>query len=243
MLAGKEGEDLRWYVYMLRCGDGSLYTGCTTDVARRLKVHQSGKGAKYTRSHAPVTLAYQEAAEDRSAALRREAAIKKLTRAEKEKLLEETHMHRTDREIRQEAAWSVAEDSLYGVLSMIDEKGQPYGVPVNLVRAGDSFYFHCAREGKKTDCLRKNPQVCVTFVSYAAVDPLALTTRYASAILTGTAEEVQDEAERTAALQALCRRLAPDHPGTEGDFSECRGITDVWKICVKEMTGKENPMR
>lgn len=77
-----------WYVYMLRCGDGSLYTGSTTDVARRLREHQSGKGAKYTRSHPPVTLAYTEPAADRSAAFRREAAIKRLSRAEKWKLLE-----------------------------------------------------------------------------------------------------------------------------------------------------------
>lgn len=90
MLDWKEGDGMSWSVYMLRCGDGSLYTGCTTDVARRLKAHQSGKGAKYTRSHGPVTLAYEERAEDRSAALRREAAIKKLSRAEKEKLISDS---------------------------------------------------------------------------------------------------------------------------------------------------------
>lgn len=72
-----------WYVYMLRCGDGSLYTGYTDDVQRRLAVHQSGKGAKYTRSHAPVELAYWEELPDRSMALRREAAIKKLSRKQK----------------------------------------------------------------------------------------------------------------------------------------------------------------
>ena len=72
-----------WYVYMLRCGDGSLYTGSTTDVDRRLREHQSGTGARYTRSRQPVTLAYVEEAPDRSAAQRREAAIKKLPRAQK----------------------------------------------------------------------------------------------------------------------------------------------------------------
>lgn len=72
-----------WFVYVLRCGDGSLYTGYTDDVQRRLAVHQSGKGAKYTRSHPPVELAYWEELPDRSSALRREAAIKKLTRKQK----------------------------------------------------------------------------------------------------------------------------------------------------------------
>ena len=79
---------MAWYVYMLRCGDGSLYTGCTDNVERRLAAHRSGKGAKYTRSRLPLELVYQEAVEDRSAALRREAAIKALPRIKKLTLLE-----------------------------------------------------------------------------------------------------------------------------------------------------------
>ena len=76
-----------YWVYLLRCGDGSLYTGCTNDLVRRLRAHQSGRGAKYTRSRLPVELVYREPAADRSAALRREAAIKAMTRAEKLALL------------------------------------------------------------------------------------------------------------------------------------------------------------
>ena len=75
---------MAWYVYMLRCGDGSLYTGSTTDVARRLREHQNGTGAKYTRARPPVSLE----ASDRSAAQRREAAIKKLPRKRKLALIE-----------------------------------------------------------------------------------------------------------------------------------------------------------
>ena len=71
------------WVYILRCQDGTLYTGYTTDPTRRLKVHQSGKGAKYTRSRLPVELIYQEKLPDKSSALQREAAIKTLSRAEK----------------------------------------------------------------------------------------------------------------------------------------------------------------
>ncbi len=76
-----------WHVYMLRCCDGSLYTGYTDDVERRISVHQRGKGAKYTRSRLPVELVYREKLPDKSAALRREAAIKKLTRSEKLRLI------------------------------------------------------------------------------------------------------------------------------------------------------------
>ena len=76
-----------YYVYILRCRDASLYTGITTDVARRVAVHNRGKGAKYTRSRLPVTLVYQEPQPDKSAALRRELEIKRLTRAEKLQLI------------------------------------------------------------------------------------------------------------------------------------------------------------
>ena len=74
---------MSYWVYMLRCRDGSLYTGSTTDVERRCALHNAGKGAKYTRSHGPVEVVYREACADRSAALRREAAIKRLTWSEK----------------------------------------------------------------------------------------------------------------------------------------------------------------
>ena len=76
-----------YYVYMLRCRDGSLYTGSTDCVERRLAAHSQGRGAKYTRSRLPVELVYQESCPDKSAALRREAAIKRLSRREKLKLL------------------------------------------------------------------------------------------------------------------------------------------------------------
>ena len=78
--------DKVWYVYLLRCGDGSLYCGMTDDVLRRLEAHRSGKGAKYTRGRGPLELVYTEECESYSAALKREAAIKKLKRPEKLRL-------------------------------------------------------------------------------------------------------------------------------------------------------------
>ncbi len=76
-----------YLVYILRCGDGSLYTGITNDLPRRLAAHSSGRGAKYTRSRLPVALVWQEAQPDKSAALRRERQIKALSRAEKLRLI------------------------------------------------------------------------------------------------------------------------------------------------------------
>ena len=74
-----------WWVYMLRCADGTLYTGITTDVSRRLAQHngEAALGARYTRSRRPVELVYAEGAGDRAEAARREAAIKRLDRARK----------------------------------------------------------------------------------------------------------------------------------------------------------------
>jgi predicted GIY-YIG superfamily endonuclease len=73
----------KWHVYMVRCADGSLYTGVATDVERRVAQHNAGRGARYTRGRGPVTVVYQETVKDRPAALRREHAIKQLRLPEK----------------------------------------------------------------------------------------------------------------------------------------------------------------
>ena len=75
------------YVYVLRCGDGSLYTGWTNDLEQRLAAHQSGKGAKYTRGRLPIEMVYFEEMPDKSAALKRENELKKLKKAKKELLI------------------------------------------------------------------------------------------------------------------------------------------------------------
>ena len=72
-----------WYVYILRCRDGTLYTGVTVDLRKRLDAHQRGVAAKYTRSRGPVTLVYEETQPDRSRALAREAALRRIGRAGK----------------------------------------------------------------------------------------------------------------------------------------------------------------
>lgn len=76
-----------WKLYILRCGDGSLYTGITTDVEKRLEAHRSGKGAKYTRGRGPLEIVYWEECGEHSAALKREWEIKALSRGEKERII------------------------------------------------------------------------------------------------------------------------------------------------------------
>ncbi|MBE6032288.1 MAG: GIY-YIG nuclease family protein [Firmicutes bacterium] len=79
---------MSYWVYILQCADGTLYTGTAADVDKRAQVHNSGKGAKYTRGRRPVTVIYREETEDKGAALRREMQIKKLTREKKLEMIQ-----------------------------------------------------------------------------------------------------------------------------------------------------------
>lgn len=85
-----------YYAYILRCADNTLYCGYTVDLAHRLKVHNEGNGAKYTRARRPVTLAYKETFSSKSEAMKREAALKTLTHAEKERLIQAASQKSTD---------------------------------------------------------------------------------------------------------------------------------------------------
>lgn len=78
-----------YFAYIMRCADGTLYTGYTDDIARREVVHNSGRGAKYTRSRLPVKMVYHESFATRSEAMKRECAIKRLSREQKLKLISE----------------------------------------------------------------------------------------------------------------------------------------------------------
>jgi putative endonuclease len=87
--AAMDKAEARYYVYILRCTDGSYYTGWTTDVARRLREHNAGRGARYTRQRGPVELVYWETQPNRSSAMKRENQIKRQGRRIKERLVEE----------------------------------------------------------------------------------------------------------------------------------------------------------
>ena len=242
---GKGRLAVNWYVYVLCCGDGSLYTGYTDNIPRRLAVHQSGKGAKYTRSRLPVELAYWEELPDKSAALRREAAIKQLTRKEKLGLIAEKEkkammeMRRKDRQMPEEFAWEVVDKCEYAFLAMTAEDGTPYGLPVTIVRKDKQVYFHSAMEGRKVRCLRANPRVCLTCVGDTEIQQDRFTTLYQCAVAFGTVEEVTEETEKIEALRLLCQRHTPDNMA---DFDRAvqtsLARTGIWKITVEEMTGK-----
>ncbi|MCU0592065.1 MAG: GIY-YIG nuclease family protein [Desulfobacterales bacterium] len=81
-------KDAEWYLYMVRCRDGKLYTGIATDIERRIAEHQTGKGAKYLRGRTPLKLVFKKKIGSRSLALKVEQAIKKLPKCRKEKIIE-----------------------------------------------------------------------------------------------------------------------------------------------------------
>jgi putative endonuclease len=83
----RQSGQKKWVVYILECGDNTLYTGCTNDLDKRLKRHESGTGARYTRSRLPVRLVYFRRCPDRGSALKGEWAIKRLSRSEKKTLI------------------------------------------------------------------------------------------------------------------------------------------------------------
>lgn len=88
-------KEQNWCVYILLCSDGTLYTGMTDHMDRRLKAHNEGKGAKYTRGRGPVTLVYRETCESRSGALKREYVIKRLSREKKLALIKNVHSEKS----------------------------------------------------------------------------------------------------------------------------------------------------
>jgi len=107
---------------------------------------------------------------------------------------------------------------------------------------GDDLYFHCAREGRKVDLLRRFPQVCISFVGDdrpVFVPPAMYSTYFQSVIVTGTASEVTDPKEKTAALRALCEKLTADHmEGFPPAVEKSLAVTAVWKVHIEELSGK-----
>ncbi len=120
-------------------------------------------------------------------------------------------MRRKDKERDAAFAWQVLRDAPYAVVAMTAEDGTPYCVPVNHIadEAGNAIYFHCAGAGRKWDILVKEPPVCLTAVSKAAIVPGELTTAYDSAVVHGRAFVVRDAEEKWHALRLLVQSLDP----------------------------------
>lgn len=125
-------------------------------------------------------------------------------------------MRKESRQMSAEWAQEVLDRAPYITVSMVDEEGMPYSLPLSLARGDEmTFYFHGAMEGKKLDVLRKNPRVCLNAVTRCkpVVGPKdgSFTLEFQSAVAYGVAEIVEDEAEKIFAMRKICERFLPRH--------------------------------
>lgn len=148
-------------------------------------------------------------------------------------------MRRKDREMPADFAHMVLDNSLWVTLAMLDPEGRPYAVPISIVREGNSIYFHAAKAGRKTRCLKNRPQVCLVAVSEARPAARHFTMEFSSAIVHGTAQEVLTTEEKIHALRLLCLRYAGENMANfEEAVERSLSRTAIWKISVSELSGK-----
>lgn len=149
-------------------------------------------------------------------------------------------MRKASRQKSAEWALEVFDKAPFVTVSMTRPDGTPYGLPLSLVRRDkETFYFHCAGEGEKIDCLRVNPVVSLSAVSKCTPEfekeKLNFTEHYHSAVAIGRAETVTDNAEKTEALRLLCQRFLPKHMNHfEEAINRSLDRTTVIKITLTE---------
>jgi len=170
-------------------------------------------------------------------------------------------MRRKDREMGREFGMKIIDKSRHGVISMVDEDNEPYGIPLSIVRDGHNLYFHSAMEGRKVKIFEKNPSVSVVFVGEIKVpenynkeelDEIVkyeskavllissvFTTEFESAVAKGKVKLVEDEEEKIKAMKLICEKYTP----TKMDYFDMAikaGLkrTNVYRIEIEEITGK-----
>ena len=148
-------------------------------------------------------------------------------------------MRRKDREMNIEFSLEVIDNAPFATISMIDNNGLAYGIPVSVVRENNNLYFHCAFEGKKTDSIRNNNKVCLSFVSKSKPIPEDYSLEFESAVVFGKAYEVKGKDEKIHALNLICKKYAPSNMGMfESAIERSLFRTNVIKIEMDKISGK-----
>lgn len=154
--------------------------------------------------------------------------------------MEYREIRRKDRVATKEHALGLLACGEYGVLCTVDDRSLPYGVPLSYVVLDDVIYFHSAHEGHKIDNMRHSPQVCFTVVGLtlpAYVEDF--TTYYESAIVFGTAFEVEEQDKKIEALRGLCKKYLPEHMDkADADIAKSLPATAIYGIKIDHITGK-----
>lgn len=147
-------------------------------------------------------------------------------------------IRRSDRGIPLQEAKAILDNGEYGVLSTVDNVGQPYGVPLSYVYMNDSIYFHCAVTGRKLDNIAQNAKVSFCVVGNTRILPGKFATEYESAVAFGVASEVR-EAERYNALLWLLEKYCPEFIEEGKRYIEQQDkATKVFKIKIHHISGK-----
>ena len=148
-------------------------------------------------------------------------------------------MRRFRQQLPQEEVRQILASATSGVVSLVDAGGQPYGVPLSFVfDGGRSIYFHCAREGRKTDCMRHSDRASFCVVAQDDILPEKFTTCYRSVIAEGRLAAVESREEVAAALRMLCSKYSP---GIDCEAEIAKGIehVSVLRLDIATATGKE----
>ena len=147
-------------------------------------------------------------------------------------------MRRTDRQISESDSFEILEKGEYGILSMVDESNEPYGIPVNYCVVDNALYLHCASEGLKTDILETNPSVSFCVVGFTEVLPDKFGTVYESCIVKGSAVETYLE-EKQKALEGLILKYSVNFiPEGAMYIEKLTTKTRVFRISIDTITGK-----
>ena len=156
-----------------------------------------------------------------------------------------TPVRRQDRLLSEERAKELLFEGEYGLLSMVDESGHPYGIPISFAYDGaHSLYLHCAPEGRKLNALQHQEEVSFCVVGHTQVLPSKFTTNYESVVIEGTAALVQDHEERWKALRLILEKYAPNDMETGLLYSEKSfHRTAVLRIDIRSWSGKAKKVR
>jgi nitroimidazol reductase NimA-like FMN-containing flavoprotein (pyridoxamine 5'-phosphate oxidase superfamily) len=148
-------------------------------------------------------------------------------------------MRRKDKALQGEALLQILERGEYGILSTADDRGRPYGVPMNYVYSENCLYFHCAPEWHKLDNLRDNPRVSFCVVGDTRLLPDEFNTAFESVIVSGEAALIHEDSERLQALMLLVEKYSPEFVEEGKKYIESnQSRTKVVKLDIQAMTGK-----
>lgn len=141
-----------------------------------------------------------------------------------------------------DGAESLLASAHYGVLALVDPQGNPYAVPLNFCyeQAENHLFFHCARSGKKLDCIRHHPAVCLQVMGPYQVLPEKYITHYQSLLVYGTAQIVEDPDRMRVLLKKLCQKFAPNGPREQEVIEKYLPAVCLVDVSVSQITQKQN---